>query len=182
MKKSYRILTIFLCLVMFFVAGCGSGGAGFGEGINDPVNLDGVKVLRKPSDYSIAEAVGDNSEYFYNLFAGNIMQRLYGAYSNLSEEDVAIYNNTKLLEENLGIYDEDGKEITDTNVYTNKKNYLYDSIRSSITSIENNYDKDGNLIAGKLVLDLTGWNFNFPNYAPASKTRMDSNGNEQRNM
>ncbi len=177
MKKSYRILTVFLCLVMFFVAGCGSGGAGFGEGINDPVNLDGVKVLRKPSDYSISEAVGDNSEYYYNLFAGNIMQRLYGAYSNLSEDYIDIYNNTKLLEKNLGIYDEDGKEITDTNVYTYKKNYLYDSIRSSITSIENNYDKDGNLIAGKLVLDLTGWNFNFPNYAPASSGAYPINTN-----
>ena len=177
MKKSYRILTVFLCLVMFFVAGCGSGGAGFGEGINDPVNLDGVKVLRKPSDYSISEAVGDNSEYYYNLFAGNIMQRLYGAYSNLSEDYIDIYNSTKLLEKNLGIYDEDGKEITDTNVYTYKKNYLYDSIRSSITSIENNYDKDGNLIAGKLVLDLTGWNFNFPNYAPASSGAYPINTN-----
>ena len=162
MKKSYRVLTIFLCLVMFFVAGC-TGGPSFGEGVNDPLNLDGVKVLRKPSDYSISDAVGTNSEYYYNLFAGNIMQSLYNVYSNLSGED-GLYENTLLKNENSGICNEKGEEISETDVYTYKNNYLYDSIRSSITQIENTYDSEDNLTSGKVVLDLTGWKFNFKNY------------------
>ena len=64
-KKSFRILSIFLCLTMFFLAGC-TGGLGFDGGDGDyasgfqPRQVDGVKAMMKPADYSIAEAVGGN--------------------------------------------------------------------------------------------------------------------------
>ena len=151
MKKNHKILTIFLCLVMFFIAGCGDGGFGAGtEG--SPVNLDGVKVMRKPAEYSISEIVGEeNSEYFYNLFSNQILKILYLTYSYGVEGDTLkdkIISNTKL------------EEIFSDNASADKFFY-YDSIRYSIESIEVN-EVDGQL---EIILNTnSAWNFGFDNY------------------
>lgn len=156
MKKNHKILTIFLCLIMFFVAGCGDGGFGAGsEG--SPVNLDGVKVIRKPADYSISEIVGEeNSEYFYNLLSSSITRYLYLTYAFGIENIVDDENQVKLsilsgtnLEDIL--YDN-----------TNPDRYFYyDSIRYSIDSITiNNVDN-----VMEIALDTSSaWNFGFDNY------------------
>lgn len=151
MKKNHKILTVFLCLVMFFIAGCGDGGFGAGtEG--SPVNLDGVKVMRKPAEYSISEIVGEeNSEYFYNLFSKQILKILYLTYSYGVEGDALkdrIISNTKL------------EEIFSDNASADRFFY-YDSIRYSIESIEVN-EVDGQL---EIVLNTnSAWNFGFDNY------------------
>ncbi len=141
---------------MFFVAGCGDGGFGAGsEG--SPVNLDGVKVIRKPADYSISEIVGEeNSEYFYNLLSSSITRYLYLTYAFGIENIVDDENQVKLsilsgtnLEDIL--YDN-----------TNPDRYFYyDSIRYSIDSITiNNVDN-----VMEIALDTSSaWNFGFDNY------------------
>ena len=154
MKKNHKILTIFLCLIMFFVAGCGDGGFGAGsEG--SPVNLDGVKVIRKPADYSISEIVGEeNSEYFYNLLSRNIMRLLYWTYSYGIE--LNIYRDEVIS----------GTQLE--NIFfggTNQDRYFYyDSIRYSINSITVNNANEGYSTL-EIVLDTgSAWNFNFDNY------------------
>lgn len=152
MKKNHKILTIFLCLVMFFIAGCGDGGFGAGtEG--SPVNLDGVKVMRKPAEYSISEIVGEeNSEYFYNLFSKYMMQFLYMTYS-YGIETTTEYRDDIILDTNL-------EEVFFGNS-NNDKFFYYDSIRYSIESIEVN-EVDGQL---EIVLNInSAWNFGFDNY------------------
>ena len=162
MKKNHKILTIFLCLVMFFMAGCGDGGFGTGsEG--SPVNLEGVKVMRKPAEYSISEIVGEeNSEYFYNLLSQNIMRYLYLIYSNGIESSEhskyieSLLNNTAL--ENIL-----NNENTDRYFY-------YDSIRYSIDSITVN--NMSNLL--EITLDTnSAWNFGFDNYYTLDEAASD---------
>ena len=152
MKKNHKILTIFLCLVMFFMAGCGDGGFGAGsEG--SPINLEGVKVMRKPAEYSIGELVGEeNSEYFYNLLSRSIMRFLYLTYTNgIESADLkyreSILNDTTL--ENI---------LNNTNP---DRYFYYDSIRYSIESITvNNVES-----VLEIVLDTeSAWNFGFDNY------------------
>ncbi len=172
-KKSFRILSIFLCLTMFFLAGC-TGGLGFDGGDGDyasgfqPRQVDGVKAMMKPADYSIAEAVGGNSEYFYNLFAGFIMQSLFNAYYDftnnysLANNDTALqevtFQNTDLLSNNILV---DGSVVEDEN----KQYYYFDSIRYSIQSITINQDDSGNPISAEVVLNLDdGWNFSIQNF------------------
>lgn len=173
-KKSFRILSIFLCLTMFFLAGC-TGGLGFDGGNGDyasgfqPRQVDGVKAMMKPADYSIAEAVGENSEYFYNLFAGNATTFLFNSYYDLMETYVGtnpdgeatqeqIFNNTNLLSNNIQV---DGSVVEDAN----KQYYYYDSIRYSIQSITINQDENGEPTSAEVVLNLdNGWNFSIQNF------------------
>ena len=162
MKKNHKILTIFLCLVMFFMAGCGDGGFGVGsEG--SPVNLEGVKVMRKPAEYSISEIVGEeNSEYFYNLLSRNIMRYLYLIYSNGIESSEhskyidSLLNDTAL--ENIL-----NNENTDRYFY-------YDSIRYSIDEIIIN-NMESKL---EIILDTSSaWNFGFDNYYTLDEVASD---------
>lgn len=172
-KKSFRILSIFLCLTMFFLAGC-TGGLGFDGGDGDyasgfqPRQVDGVKAMMKPADYSIAEAVGENSEYFYNLFAGRTIEYLFNSYFDLfntyntinetTEVQDAIFQNTDLLTNNIQV---DGSVVEDEN----KQYYYFDSIRYSIQSITINQDDSGNPISAEVVLNLDdGWNFSIQNF------------------
>ena len=155
MKKNHKILTIFLCLIMFFVAGCGDGGFGAGsEG--SPVNLDGVKVIRKPADYSISEIVGEeNSEYYYNLLSVSVMRLLYLTYSygiELNMEDIdQVISGTQLENIFFGGTNQD-------------RYFYYDSIRYSINSITINNANEGYSTL-EIVLDTgSAWNFNFDNY------------------
>ena len=159
MKKNHKILTIFLCLVMFFMAGCGDGGFGAGsEG--SPVNLEGVKVMRKPAEYSISEIVGEeNSEYFYNLLSRNIMRYLYLTYSNgieASEDRDSLLAGTPLQD-----------ILNDTNT---DRYFYYDSIRYSIDSITVN--NMSNLL--EITLDTnSAWNFGFDNYYTLDEAASD---------
>lgn len=172
-KKSFRILSIFLCLTMFFLAGC-TGGLGFDGGDGDyasgfqPRQVDGVKAMMKPADYSIAEAVGENSEYFYNLFAGRTIEYLFNSYFDLfntyntinetTEVQDTIFQNTDLLTNNIQV---DGSVVEDDN----KQYYYFDSIRYSIQSITINQDDSGNPISAEVVLNLDdGWNFSIQNF------------------
>ena len=172
-KKSFRILSIFLCLTMFFLAGC-TGGLGFDGGDGDyasgfqPRQVDGVKAMMKPADYSIAEAVGENSEYFYNLFAGYTMQYLYNSYYDLAdtysynagntEMQETVFQSTDLLTNNIQV---DGSVVEDEN----KQYYYFDSIRYSIQSITINQDENGEPISAEVVLNLDdGWNFSIQNF------------------
>lgn len=155
MKKNHKILTIFLCLIMFFMAGCGDGGFGVGSGGEGvPINLDGVKVMRKPAEYSISEIVGEeNSEYFYNLLSQGVMRLLYWTYSYGLEIEPGISYNENIT---AGTALENIFNDTNTDKY-----FYYDSIRYSIESITvNNVDN---------VLEITldkgsAWNFGFDNY------------------
>ena len=159
MKKNHKILTIFLCLVMFFMAGCGDGGFGAGsEG--SPINLEGVKVMRKPAEYSIGELVGEeNSEYFYNLLSQNIMRFLYLTYSNGIELPEHSRHSEPILS---------GTALENILNNTNPDRYFYyDSIRYSIESIAVN-NVEGVL---EIVLDTdSAWNFGFDNYYTLDKS------------
>ena len=156
MKKNHKILTIFLCLIMFFMAGCGDGGFGAGsEG--SPINLEGVKVMRKPAEYSISEIVGEeNSEYFYNLLSSSITRYLYLTYAYGIENIVDDENQVKLSilsGTNLEDILYDGTNLD--------RYFYYDSIRYSVESIiVNNVD---NVL--EITLDTSSaWNFGFDNY------------------
>ena len=137
---------------MFFMAGCGDGGFGAGsEG--SPINLEGVKVMRKPAEYSIGELVGEeNSEYFYNLLSRSIMRFLYLTYSNGIESADLKYRESIL----------NGTTLENILNNTNPDRYFYyDSIRYSIESITvNNVES-----VLEIVLDTeSAWNFGFDNY------------------
>lgn len=158
MKKNHKILTIFLCLIMFFMAGCGDGGFGVGSGGEGvPINLDGVKVMRKPAEYSISEIVGEeNSEYFYNLLSSSITRYLYLTYAYGIENIVDDENQVKLSilsGTNLEDILYDGTNLD--------RYFYYDSIRYSVESIiVNNVD---NVL--EITLDTSSaWNFGFDNY------------------
>ena len=141
---------------MFFMAGCGDGGFGAGsEG--SPINLEGVKVMRKPAEYSISEIVGEeNSEYFYNLLSSSITRYLYLTYAYGIENIVDDENQVKLSilsGTNLEDILYDGTNLD--------RYFYYDSIRYSVESIiVNNVD---NVL--EITLDTSSaWNFGFDNY------------------
>ncbi len=151
MKVKYRVLSVILSFMMFFMVGCT-------ETINPdlPYVIQGAKVLRKPSDYEISDLVDGNSEYFYNLFAGNIMGQLYSVYSNLS----GFVDSSE--ENSLGI-------LTDTNLanYSEEnKKYINDSIRYNIESISTITNDDGT--SATIVINFDGWDFSFENYVPSN--------------
>ena len=141
---------------MFFMAGCVDGGFGAcSEG--SPINLEGVKVMRKPAEYSISEIVGEeNSEYFYNLLSSSITRYLYLTYAYGIENIVDDENQVKLSilsGTNLEDILYDGTNLD--------RYFYYDSIRYSVESIiVNNVD---NVL--EITLDTSSaWNFGFDNY------------------
>ena len=141
MKVKYRVLSVILSFMMFFMVGCT-------ETINPdlPYVIQGAKVLRKPSDYEISDLVDGNSEYFYNLFSSNVMINLYDIYSSLDNIQFSEILN--------------GVEIPNDYIYYN------DSIRYFIQSITTNTSDSGT--SATLVLDLNGWEFGFENYAESN--------------
>ena len=170
-KKLYKILTVCLCFMFIFFAGCSDGGLGTSDGSGDtsmgepPKSLDGVKALMKPEDYSFSELVGGNSEYYYNLFAGYVMDNLIEVYSYMydnlsdskSEDYNQVLNGTNLINLITGSNDQ-----TDDNI-----KFYYDSVRYSITNISTLYqdtENGNNLIGVRLTLDTSGWNFGFHEY------------------
>lgn len=141
MKVKYRVLSVILSFMMFFMVGCT-------ETINPdlPYVIQGAKVLRKPSDYEISDLVDGNSEYFYNLFSGYVILNLYDIYSSLDDLQYSEILN--------------GVEIPNNYIYYN------DSIRYSIQSITTTTNDSGT--SATIVLDLNGWEFGFENYAESN--------------
>ena len=141
MKVKYRVLSVILSFMMFFMVGCT-------ETINPdlPYVIQGAKVLRKPSDYAISDLVDGNSEYFYNLFTYHVIFNLYDIYSSLD-----YFTNTEIL---------NGVEIPNNYIYYN------DSIRYSIQNITTTTNDSGT--SATIVLDLNGWEFGFENYVGAN--------------
>lgn len=89
-KKSYRILALLLCFMFMFAVGC-TGGAGEDDGDDDTnggdyKSLDQVKVISRPGDYDFSDAVGENSQYFYNLFSSSIVKNLYEFYAGVNTD------------------------------------------------------------------------------------------------
>ena len=156
--------------MFIFFAGCSDGGLGISDGDGDtsmgepPKSLDGVKALMKPEEYSFSELVGGNSEYYYNLFAGYVMDNLVSIYSymyeNLSNLNSDVYNQVLAGTNFLNFIDENG--LVDENI-----KYYFDSIRYSITNISSMYqhtDSGDSIIEVTITLDTTGWNFGFHEY------------------
>ena len=141
MKVKYRVLSVILSFMLFFMVGCT-------ETINPdlPYVIQGAKVLRKPSDYEISDLVDGNSEYFYNIFVAYVANQLYDTYSSLDE----IANENILNDTNLSL------------LTPNQKLYYNDSIRYTIQSITTTTNDSGT--SATIVLDLNGWEFGFDNY------------------
>lgn len=143
-QKRFRFLSLMLCFTFLFFAGCEFGGGG------NTQSLAGAKVISRPADYSFADAVGDYSENYYNLFAREIMAGLYDVYNK--GEGVDFYGN---LDAEHG--------ITYTNSDDNNKYYLYDSIRYTITNVKTVKNSDNEIISQTLTIDLSkDWNWNLP--------------------
>lgn len=139
-------------------AGCDGGMGGIGG--DSPKSLDGVKVLSKPATYSFSEAVGDYaSEYYYNLFAREVMYNLYSVYENMSYDYDVGSQITQDIDINNG--ETYGHFVTE-----NKKYYLFDSLRYTIKNITNTNDESGSLIRQTIIIDTNSkWNWTIENKA-----------------
>lgn len=184
MKKKWykKILSVLLCFVCLFFVGCGDGGPDGGNGDDYyQSTLDGVKVLSRPAEYSFSEAVGDFSEYYYNLFSREILNALYANYNDfyLNDDYLKLYISefTKDIDLVNGetyqtfTYNDDG-EVTGTvqnfSVEENKY-YLYDSTRYTISKVITTKDSSGNVVGQTLTLDLnSSWNWTLPYNATGS--------------
>ena len=154
MKVKYRVFSVILCCLMFFLVGC-DGTTGVGDS-GTPYIVQNVKVLRKPSEYEISDLVDGNSEYFYNIFAGETISRLFDIYHSFS-------NISNVIEEILeGISFPEEQRI-----------YYDDSIRYTIQSIKTTTNDSGTSVT--IVANLEGWKFGFKNYADGnSGTLLDA--------
>lgn len=139
-------------------AGCDGGMGGIGG--DSPKSLDGVKVLSKPATYSFSEAVGDYaSEYYYNLFAREVMYNLYSVYENMSYDYDVGSQITQDIDINNG--ETYGHFVTENNKY-----YLFDSLRYTIKNITNTNDESGSLIRQTIIIDTNSkWNWTIENKA-----------------
>lgn len=153
-KKSYRILALLLCFMFMFAVGC-TGGAGEDDNDDDTnggdyKSLDQVKVISRPGDYDFSDAVGENSQYFYNLFSSSVVKNLYEFYAgiNTSLHNVEIHNDERpKLRESLyanfdysnGLSYKKGETNDDSDTFGNSENdfyYVFDAPRYSIEKIE----------------------------------------------
>lgn len=157
-KSRYRFLSIIFCFMFALFAGCDGGMGGIGG--DSPKSLDGVKVLSKPATYSFSEAVGDYaSEYYYNLFAREVMYNLYSVYENMSYDYDVGSQITQDIDINNG--ETYGHFVTE-----NKKYYLFDSLRYTIKNITNTNDESGSLIRQTIIIDTNSkWNWTIENKA-----------------
>lgn len=143
-----------MCGMFLLFAGCSAGGgSGSGSGGDQIDVLSGTKVLSRPSDYSFADAVGNYSEYYYNLYANEILQNLYNLFET-SEYD------SRIISPSENDFANGFVEVTGDNTYgnftDNDQYYLYDSLRYTITKVDNIYDDaSGTNLQGQIVyLDL----------------------------
>lgn len=153
MKRKYRVFSVILCCLMFFLVGC-DGTTGVGDS-GTPYIVQNVKVLRKPSEYEISDLVDGNSEYFYNIFARMIINNLFGVYysiSNFNDIESEIEGSQRIEEILEGISFPEEQRI-----------YYDDSIRYTIQSIKTTTNDSGTSVT--IVANLDGWKFSFKNYA-----------------
>lgn len=143
-----------MCGMFLLFAGCSAGGgSGSGSGGDQIDVLSGTKVLSRPSDYYFADAVGNYSEYYYNLYANEILQNLYNLFET-SEYD------SRIISPSENDFANGFVEVTGDNTYgnftDNDQYYLYDSLRYTITKVDNIYDDaSGTNLQGQIVyLDL----------------------------
>lgn len=153
-KRKLRFLSSILCFAFLLFTGCTGGGP---NGILEleSNSLKGVKALTRPSDYSFADAVGEFSEKYYNLFAQSVLDNLYSVYEDMSYLD---YNVDEIFN---GLQSQDN-EITFSNVIKKDENkyFLYDSLRFTIKSVETTKDLNGYEISKIMTIDENaGWNW-----------------------
>lgn len=155
------------CFMFLFFVGCTDGGSSgfFGEDVDlNQISMQGVKVLSKPSDYDFADAVGDYSENYYNLFAREILDLLYSVYEDDSVTNEEDENKREIIYSDLDTgsgytYSKEGS--SDEQIY-----YLYDSLRYTISSVEEVYDELGDLEEIVVTLDTSSaWNWTIFNDA-----------------
>ena len=159
-----------MCGMFLLFAGCtAGGGSGSGSGGDQIDVLSGTKVLSRPSDYSFAEAVGEYSEYYYNLYANEILQNLYNLFET-SEYD------SRIISPSENDFANGFVEVTGDNTYgnftDNDQYYLYDSLRYTITKVDNIYDDaSGTNMQGQIVyLDLNkSWDWKIKDDAVGSE-------------
>ena len=159
-----------MCGMFLLFAGCtAGGGSGSGSGEDQIDVLSGTKVLSRPSDYSFAEAVGEYSEYYYNLYANEILQNLYNLFET-SEYD------SRIISPSENDFANGFVEVTGDNTYgnftDNDQYYLYDSLRYTITKVDNIYDNaSGTNLQGQIVyLDLDkSWDWKIKDDAVGSE-------------
>ena len=159
-----------MCGMFLLFAGCtAGGGSGSGSGGDQIDVLSGTKVLSRPSDYSFAEAVGEYSEYYYNLYANEILQNLYNLFET-SEYD------SRIISPSENDFANGFVEVTGDNTYgnftDNDQYYLYDSLRYTITKVDNIYDDaSGTNLQGQIVyLDLNkSWDWKIKDDAVGSE-------------
>lgn len=157
------------------------GGPGDFLGDDAPLSVQGVKVLSKPADYDFKDAVGkEYSDNYYNLFAWEILNALYKVYEDDSVqvrlENEKEVSRTKIYEgldtENGTTFpikvDENGKPINPD--ISEKEHYLFDTLRYTITNVENVYDS-GILTSVKVVWNAnTRWQWTIDNATLNYKT------------
>lgn len=168
-----------MCGMFLLFAGCtAGGGSGSGSGGDQIDVLSGTKVLSRPSDYSFADVVGNYSEYYYNLYANEILQNLYNLFET-SEYD------SRIISPSENDFANGFVEVTGDNTYgnftDNNQYYLYDSLRYTITKVDNIYDDaSGTNLQGQIVyLDLNkSWDWKIKDNAVGSEVYFSTIVNE----
>lgn len=162
-KGIYRILSFVFCAMFLLFAGCDATGGGGGGGGDSIAVLDGTKVLSRPSGYSFAEAVGEYSENYYNLFAAKILEILYYGY-----EDAQFDENVL---EDKGTFDS-FMSLEGENTYGkfggNDAYYLFDSLRYTITKVDSIYADQTATTPTKQIVYLNlanSWNWTIEDEA-----------------
>ncbi len=136
-KRIYQILSFMFCCMFLLFVGCSAGGG------SDGAVLDGTKVLSRPTGYSFAEAVGEFSEHYYNLYAANILGYLYEGYTGNEKGDdfdsnIINADTTSLSKDDFVALKGDAN-TTYGKFSGNEKYYLYDSMRYTISRVESFY-------------------------------------------
>ncbi len=163
-QNGRKIMSLLLCFLFLFFVGCGDGGGGgdddddydLDESLATPISMDGTKVLSKPSDYDFADAVGDYSVNYYNLFAREVLYQLYKVYETSDISD--LQDLLSDLDINNGI------TYTSDN-FSNYQYYLYDSLRYTITSVETVTDSAGS-VTQYVTINSTPWNWTISSGNP----------------
>lgn len=113
------------------------GGGGGGSDEDYVAALDGTKVLSRPSGYSFADAVGEYSENYYNLYARAILNYIYSVYERNDSTEATLDAIINPDESNI----QNGYIALQGNTFskTTPNHYLFDSIRYTITQVDITY-------------------------------------------
>ena len=174
MKKKkiiYQILSFMFCCMFVLFVGCepNSGGGGGGSDEDHVAALDATKVLSRPSGYSFADAVGEYSENYYNLYARAILNYLYSVYERNDSNEAKLDAIINPDESNI----QNGYIALQGNTFskTTPNYYLFDSIRYTITKVETTYtDASASTQESQLIyFDLdNSWNWKVKETAKSS--------------